>query len=356
MLTSMASGAILSKTRAMFGRRLTVADYAMLAQKRDVSSAAASLGGFEAYRSSFEGVNINGIHRLELEILLRQRHYTGFEALCRYELSIGEKFSNYLLLLTEIELIMETLSRVISPRIEESIVLSASPYLDRRLKLDFTAMGKAQTYDELLDAVKDSVFYVPLKQLKWNPSADIITYENALLSEFYRRIFHIIDDGLSGADRDTLHDMFVSRIDLENLVRIVRFKDYYQSAAPERIRASLIPHGSMTGNIAARLTECADSGTVLALAAEMKPFRGKLCELEHCRRIDELPDRYILKRCWHEIYFSPHPPVVMVSYLNLSELETANIIRIIEGIRYGMDPARIMELLILPPESKAAEA
>lgn len=356
MLSSMASGAILSKTRAMFGKRLTVADFEALAQKRDVSSAAACLGSFEAYKSSFDGVNVNGIHRLELEILLRQRHYTGFEALCRYELSIGEKFSNYLLLSTEIELIMETLSRVMSPRIEESVVLGASPYLDRRLKLDFIAMGKAQTYDELLEAIKDSVFYAPLKQLKWNPSADIITYENALLSEFYRRIFRIIDEGLSGKDRETLRDMFVSRIDLENLVRVVRFKDYYQSAAPERIRASLIPHGNMTGNIAARLAECADSGAVLALAAGMKPFRGKLRELEHCHRIDELPDRYIMKWSLHEIYFSPHPPVVMISYLNLSELETANIIKIIEGIRYGLQPSQIMELLILPPESKTAEA
>lgn len=347
MLTSMASGAILSKTRAMFGRRLTREDYAALAQKRDVSGAAAYLASHPGYRSLFEGRDISGIHRREFEALLKHGHFRSFESLCRYELSVGEKFSRYILLKTEIELITESLSRIMSHRDDEGN-LTASPYLDRLLSVDLDAMAKAQTYEELLAAVRNSVFYAPLKRLGWHPTGELLTYEVALESEFYRRLFAVINESLTGGARDTLNDLFTSQIDLENLVRIVRLKNYFAGASPEFIRTSLIPHGNVMGNMAVKLAECPNSGAVLSEAGKMRQFRRKLSLLGICKRVDELPDRYTLGRCWHEIYFSPYPAVVMISYLNISAIEVTNIIKIIEGIRYGVKPDAIMDLLILP--------
>ena len=352
MLASKSSGAILSKTRAMFGRRLTTEDYTVLSQKRDLAGAAAYLGSLEGYKDLFEGVDTASLHRMEFEWILRHEHYKKFESLCRYELSIGEKFSDYILLATEIELITQTLSRVMSPRTEDAIVMTASPFLDKRLKLDLEAMGRAQTYEELLDAVKGSVFHGVLARLGPHSTGELITYEIALQAEFYRRIFAIINENLRGEARDTLRDIFESRIDLENLVRVVRFKEHFGGASPEVIRTSLIPHGNVMRNTAVALAECKDSGAVISLAGNMKCFRRKLTELPRCRRIDELPNRYMLKRGRHEIYFSPHPAVVMISYLGISEIETANIIRIIEGIRYELKPSQIMELLILPEDAR----
>ena len=350
MLSSMSSGAILSKTRAMFGRRLTDEDYTALASQKSLAGAATYLGNHEGYKDLFDGVSVAGLHRAELEGLLRHRHFDKFESLCRYELSVGEKFSDYILLTTEIELITQSLSRIMSTRTDEAIVMTASPFLDKKLKLDLEAMGRAQTYDELLDAVKGSVFHGVLKRLGWHPTGELTTYENALQAEFYRRIFDIIDGSLHGEARDTLYDMFVSKIDLENLVRVIRFKEYFKGASPEVIRTSLIPHGNVMRDVAVRLAECENSAAVIALAEEMRPFRRKLDQLSRCRRIDELPDRYMLKRGGHEIHFSPHPAVVMISYLNVAEIEIANIIKIIEGIRYGIPQPQITELLILPED------
>lgn len=338
----------------MFGRRLTSEDYIALSQKRDLAGAAAYLGSLEGYRDLLDGTDAAALRRREFEGMLRHRHFKNFESLCRYELSIGEKFSDYILLSSEIELITETLSRVMSTRIDDSIVMTASPYLDRRLKLDLPAMGRAQSYAELLDAVRDSVFYPVLKRFGDQPTGELTVYENALYAEYYRRIFTTVDKSLSGAARDTLRDIFTSKIDLENLVRVVRFKENFPGASPEIIRTSLLPLGNVTNESAVSLAECKNSGAVIALAWNMKFFRRKLGELSVCRRIDELPDRYILRRCLHEIYFSPHPAVVMISYLYISQIEIANIIKIIEGIRYGLSPSRIMELLILPAEDKAA--
>lgn len=339
----------------MFGRRLTLENFTDLSQKKTVPEAAAYLATLPGYRDFLEGRDITGIRRMELEGVLRHRHFENFSSLCRYELSIGEKMSDYIILSTEIELIIEALSKIMSPHADSTADFSASPYLDRILHLDLREMGRAATYEELLHSVRGSVFYPVLKRLGWHPTGELVTYENALLAEFYRLLFELIDTGLSGEARDILKDIFVSKIDLENLVRVIRLKDYFNQASPEYIRTSLISHGNVMKENAVRLAGCKDSGAVLAEAAKIKPLQKKLSVLDRCRRIDELPERYLLKRCWHEIYFSPHPAVVMISYLQLSEIEVSNIIKVIEGIRYGLTPDGIMDLLILPEGTKTAD-
>ena len=51
-------------------------------------------------------------------------------------------------------------------------------------------------------------------------------------------------------------------------------------------------------------------------------------------------------RCAHQVHFSVHPSVVMVAYLSLCEMEVTNLITIVEGIRYGLEPDRIRKMLV----------
>ena len=46
------------------------------------------------------------------------------------------------------------------------------------------------------------------------------------------------------------------------------------------------------------------------------------------------------------IHFSDNPSVVMISFMFLSETELMNVISLIEGIRYQLDPKIIQSLLI----------
>lgn len=353
MLSSMSSGAILSKTRAMFGLRLTAEDYRALASKKDVGSAAAYLRTLPAYADILSGVSDNTIRRRELEGLLRQNHFRTFESLCRYELTIGERFSDFILLTTEIDQIIGNISRIMANR-RDGAPIAASAYLERRIKVDARALEAAQNYEELLSAVRQSYFYDTLASLGKTLSGDLVRYENALYGAFYDRIFEDIRESLGGSAGDTLIDMFTSEIDLENLVRIVRLKEYFRADAGY-IRIALLPHGNVKGSVAERLISCKDVSEVLSAADHMKVFRGKLGDYADCTRIDELPARYMLRRAYHEIYFSSVPSVVMVSYLKISEIELSNIIRIIEGIRYSLDPDKIYKmLLLLPSEANAA--
>lgn len=346
MLTSMSSGAILSKTRAMFGRRLTEEDYAALARKKDLSALVSYLSALPGYFDLMPPGTDKEIHRMELETLLHQRHYKNFESLCRYELSIGEELSDYILLSAEVELITESLSRILSPDDRAGEAHRLSPFLESKMKVDLAALGAAMSMAELLDAVKESVFHPVLKKTAGVDGAGLLLYENALLTEFYTRILATVEKSLTEGAASTLREMLISRIDLENLVRVARLRQHF-GTTPDTAVGLLLPLGNVTGRTAAALADCKNSGEVLERAATLRPFRGKLAEADRCLYLDELPDRYILKRSLKEIHFSTYPAVVMVSYLYVSEIEVANIIRIIEGIRYSLSPERITELLIM---------
>ena len=50
--------------------------------------------------------------------------------------------------------------------------------------------------------------------------------------------------------------------------------------------------------------------------------------------------------CRHEMYFSSNPEIVLLAYYIVSNTELRNIITIIEGVRYSMEPDKIKEMLI----------
>lgn len=61
--------------------------------------------------------------------------------------------------------------------------------------------------------------------------------------------------------------------------------------------------------------------------------------------IDELPTKVKFSKCIHFIRYSINPPVVMLSYILLTEIELSNIINIIEGIRYKLPKDEIKKML-----------
>ena len=63
MLSSLASNAILSKARAMYGKRLTKENYRELLNCKSVGEVAGYLKSRTAYNKVLAGINENEVHR-----------------------------------------------------------------------------------------------------------------------------------------------------------------------------------------------------------------------------------------------------------------------------------------------------
>ena len=345
MPISFASNAVLTKTRAMFGKRLMPGDYNLLLAQHSVSQVAGILKQHPGYEHFLDDINEGTVHRLQLEERLRQKHFENFESFARYELSAGEKLADYIIRKSELELIIEALTRIKSANTSPTVFFIPA-FLDRHIGIDTPALEKAQTFEDLLQAVRDSFFYETLLPLAPTASSnpDIATYENILYSELYQQLFRQISRIASSECRKELTDMIVSYLDLENLVRIYRLKVFF-NASPEYILNHLLPGGSIPEKRLRTMTE-SPKGTLLQLAQEGKIHPSLQKDFRYTVP-DELPKRYLGKISIHNIRYSDHPPVVMLSYLYFSDIEISNIIKIVEGCRYQLPAEQVRKMLIL---------
>ncbi len=345
MLSTLSSNAILSKARAMYGRCLTKENFKDLLACQSVGEVAAYLKSHTAYNKTLAGINENDIHRGQLESKLKQKLFEDYASLCRYEISVGEHFSQYLIMRSEIEQILHSILLLEAGKPEEYI-FAMPMYLNRHTHINLSALSQIKSYSDLLDALSHTPYYKLLEKFK--PVTGVpINYtgiENALYTYLFKNVFDVIDKYTRGETAKQLREIFNSYVDLVNYVRIIRLKDSYQ-ASPDFIRSSLLPFGNISKRLLTEMIEADNEAKVTA--AMNKTLIGKRSlKIDHTY-IDEFPNivKYMTSR--HDIHFSTHPSVVMFSYTFIMQVELTDIITIVEGIRYKMSPDEIAKLLII---------
>ena len=346
VLSTLSSNVVLAKARAMYGRRLTDEDYAAMLKFRTVGEVASFLKKSSRYSMELASVDESTVHRGYLELLLRQKLFDDYASLCRYELTIGEQFSKYIIKKGEIEELLSCLRLLHAGRLRESL-LSFPSFFTKYIHFDLYALAKVSDYDEFLEALSGTEYRGILEKFhpKKGKLLDFTAIENALYTNLYQEFFSIIRHHAPRATRKELLDLLGSYIDLENVTRIVRLKHFYNSS-PEAIRSVLLPFSyHISDKLQNRMLNADTSDDVKKILREDSNYRRSMTRYEE-RNIDEIAIRVRFDQCLRALRFSIHPPVVMLTYLFLSEIELQNIINIIEGIRYKLPSKEIMELLV----------
>ena len=98
------------------------------------------------------------------------------------------------------------------------------------------------------------------------------------------------------------------------------------------------------GELIDKMIECDDTNEIFSIMKQTSSGR-KINNIEFTYP-DEIPTKIKFSMCKHYIRFSVHPSVVMISYMFLSQIELANIITIIEGIRYQLPADEIRKMIV----------
>lgn len=347
MMSTMSSNVILAKARAMYGSRLTETDFEALLKCRSVGEAAGYLKKNTRYAPELTTVNELSVHRGYLEALLHRRVFDDYAALCRYELSVGEHFSSYIIEKGEIEQILHSLRLICAERNREYL-LTLPIFFGTHLRFDVQKVAQANSYDEFLKAMEGTPYRALLSPFRPEPgeNPDFAAIEHALYSRLYTNVFAVIEKHAAKAAKRDLYELFGGMIDVLNITRILRMKEFYR-ASPDYIRSLILPFSfHLTQK---RLNQMLQAETADEVLQQLKgtPYARVLTAQEEQSTTPEhalMQLRY--SRCAHQVHFSVHPSVVMVAYLSLCEMEVTNVTTIIEGIRYGLEPARIRKMLI----------
>lgn len=344
MLAALSSNAITAKARAIYGRRLTNANYMELLRLQTVGDVCNYLKVNTSYSHYLSGVNDTSIHRGQLENILQRSRLEKFFRLCNYDFTRNKGFYNYVISNVEVSIILRALM-LINSGSSEDIITDLPVFLQEYTSINFKEIAKVRSFDDLL-AVLDKTPYNGVLKPYEAPNGEINfrECEHSLKLFYYKTVLEQIDQFYRGKTRKELRDIVLIEIELLNLSLIYRLRSYFNKP-PEDIKRQLLPFhyklNSRALDILLQSQQKEEYIQKMRLAAYNNNMRGVEFNYieDYTKRL-----KYIISR--KMIRFSTNAPISFYSLMTLLQIEIDNLTIIIEGIRYNTS-SQVQNLLIL---------
>jgi V/A-type H+-transporting ATPase subunit C len=337
--------ALAAKAKAMYGAHLTKSDYEELLRKRSVQEIAGYLKNDTHYDKILEGINESSIHRGYLEVLIRQRLFLDFMQLIRYGETQNSNFYQYGILQIEIKQILLTLRFL--KETEKGGQISQLPlFANKMTSFDLQKLVNVNSYDELLGVLKNTPYVAIL--LPFKPIAgeelDYTSCELGLNAYYHREVLSHINKEFSGTAKLQILEVFNTQIELDNITKIYRLKKYYKSSPTDIIKVLQPTYVKIPKKLLHKWIETKSADEFIE-ALSSSAYKSAINRKDFIY-IEYHMDSIMYNINKHFIRFATDPNVVLVAYMNLLEIETRNIIDIIEGVRYKVETDKIAKLLI----------
>lgn len=340
------ANAVITKARAIYGRMLSPAQYDELLRKRSVQEISAYLREKTSYSDVLAGVQDSAIHRGQLENLVHKDLLHKYVRIVKYVRGQDEIY-RFVVMNIEIELILACLRNIVGGEYRRDELVAGQPtFVQPYVRFQVLELAKARTVEQLYKVVEHTEYGAVIAQcIESHPPEDgeiqYSAYGVALRKYYFHRLIEQTRD-MKGTAAKQMRELITIRAELLNLNTIFRMKTYFKTS-PERIRQLLLPFYC---KLSRRKTD------TLIDARDAEEFMRLLCKTAYGRYINEQetfiesqtePIRYGVNR--HALRFSTDPRVVYAAFMMLRSMQTEDVIRIIEGVRYELAPEQIGKLL-----------
>lgn len=345
MLRTYSGNAITAKARAIYGRRLTTANYKELLRLRSVSAVAAYLKETPAYRDDLSGVSELQIHRGQLENILNRAMLDRMLRMCHYDFSGKHSFFRCAVESVEIRMILRAIM-MLNAGTQESLLFSLPAYMKPYTVFDFMALSKIRSFTELLHVLADTPYEKILRRHEApNGEIDLSLCERDLKEAYYRDMLKIAQTDYKGRTRAQLCDLILTEAELLNISLIYRLKTFFNQS-PEEIRRMLLPfHKKLTP---ARLTALLNAPGGAAFPTVLSKNGYPSADADHTYEyVEEYTKELRFTLSKRLMRSAAGAPVAFFALMTLLKIEVENVTTIIEGIRYQNNPDEIEKLLIL---------
>jgi len=345
-MSSLVGNAIVSKAKSIFGKRLKAAEYEELVKMKSVSDIASYLRNHPNFRDTLSDIQSESIHRGQLETLIKKNAFLHTLRLIKFVQVKDAEFYRLNLVKREIDILLEILRSMISESFDSQI--SDMPYyMQQHTCYDDEKVSQAKTIDELIVSLGNCPYATVLKPFAGvkNHDIDYVAIEHALEIYYYDQAFLRIRQNYSGRTRKDLETIYLSRIELENIVKIYRLKKFYK-ADFTTIKTSLIhQYSRINEKKLDELIAIEDPDAILK-------YLGSSDLRKYSDDMDYVYVEYYVEKINYNLakrymYFTTSVPKVYAAFLILTEIETENLTNIIEGIRYGLSDIEIKKMLII---------
>ncbi len=339
--------ATVAKIMAIHGKRLSNEDYQNMINLQSVSEIAEYLKNSTYFHDILLPVDTNTIHRGLLENILRRSVFERYLKILNFEQLGKQEFYNFKIVRAEIDEILSCISHINAKSAEQ--IKTTPVYLSNYVSFDLIQLSKIRSYDELLNFFKKTSYYDLLVKCKPNNDNEKIDYtkcEVLLRTYFLKRLFATIDKVFNNKVKTSLEFLISTDIDLINIINSYRLKTYYNENI-EVIKEDMLPfHGRLKNEDQRELYSSIDSKDFISKFSKTYYGRQMIVNKLDINNLDQSSFglRYLYaKRALNQ---SQEAPVSIYAFVFLMEIEVSNIIKIIEGIRYGV-PQKDIEMLLV---------
>lgn len=342
-IASLSANALLSKSRAMYGKRLTAENYAEMMNCRTVSELASYLRTKTGYGEAFADLPAKRITRARLEAVVRRRMLQQWESLCRFQKGIGGSLYIYFILKNDIEFILSAVLYIDSQLLPERL-LYIPQYFAEQSELDYLQIARAKTLPELFEGLRGTRYEKTVAPFTSVQQPNYSLLENALYGYLYEQILSAAKKDFKGRQLEEILDLFRLQSDMATIESLYRVKKYFKNSAAAQ---GCIFTGPLTAfdKKTMDLMLSASDESALSEIVKKTPY-GKVFSMESGNAIEEQTGKMGHLREKKCLRYSDNPTAVMLSYVFILRDEVANIVHIAEGIRYGLPPAEIERMLI----------
>ena len=166
----------------------------------------------------------------------------------------------------------------------------------------------------------------------------------AALDEYYfKTVLDSAKKYLTQEDYNITKNFFGTEADVQNIIWIYRYKKYYDFTE-EEILGHILPNRRKLRREQIRALSAANVEDFRSVVSET---RYRLLFAGDAAQWDSSASDYLRNMFMSQMRHNRYSFAAIVAYLFLKEIDIQNIITIVEGVRYGMEPQQIEQYLIL---------
>jgi len=340
----MNNNAIAAKAKAVYGKFLSKTDYDNLIQRNSVNAVVAYLKATPRYKNAFLDVDENTVHRGMVEDILSEYIFKRYIRLRKFGSGKKGGIMDFYIKRTEAEQLIKAIA-AIHAGTQQAYFLSLPSYLLDYLSFNPADISNMKNLRELAQALNNVKIYRPLIPYLNADNPDINKCTTVVNSCYIKWAFTALNSEFRGTKKELLKKFFLKKVDSDNVLLCYRLKKFFDED-DERIKELVVPYyyRIKPADVDAALKSQNPTDSLISLLSE-KCVPAKMDVDENFPEISMMRANYEYFR--HRLSLTNDETEALFSLLVLADNERANLRTIIEGIRYGENPAEIEKLVII---------
>ena len=336
MLKVLQYGGLTTKVRAMRGKLLKKSEYQRLTEATSVSEFVDQLKKHKTYEDVFEEVDPEFIHRGEMEKILTYSIYRDFSKIYKFANMGQRNFLKLYFMKYEVAMIKRAI-RGLNYEDSQSYFDKAEVIFTEYSDIDIQAVYDATTVEQIIEALKGTLYYEPLRSVSEYANHTMFDYEMAL-DIFAFKYFWKKKKVFNSKEQKTISEFVGTDIDLLNVLWIYRAKQYYK-LSNAKIYDIIIPvNYRIKSDQIKALVESQDMNEFMIIIEKTK--LGTYLK-EASLGINDLEKAY--RQVMHKLNnksfnLNPYSIACVNTYMSEKNEEIQRLIKIAESIRYGYKP------------------